>query len=611
MLVLTPQPNERESVGGYLVRLTEANGYSSTSYLRALIGQAPSCGPVSAEDLIALTGMRRETAERMCTNGDNESSRKLLTKTLGRNDIVGKLSRICVSCVSENGYCDAFWELSCAWACPDHREWFATECGACARGISHQRARVAYCTCGEKFASPHREEVPEAVIEMMSTLREILYCQDLAAPPFVGKPSDLPLKELIRLMRCLRTVATMDRAFVAGFASTSITLDQIGAVCSALADWPAGFHAMLECRYGEELEHTHLPSASKILGWATKALRDGPTGDELTFLAVEAARFGARYWAVPHLKMFRNHLPEDLAPRWILLSEAAAVLKMSSVTLGKLVAGGGIESRTYGPIGSATDRIAIRTEWVDAQVLSDHPIVGIRKASQILGLPSGTLKLLRQSGHFPSRHLTNKPKFMAMEDVVDLQQRIAALGKGLNESSDPNAITIRAIRDHYKFGHEELARVISSLLDCPEQILGRQGAGFDDLQISNQHEFAYAPGVRSDREQWVSQDHAAKRLGCSTPMVQALLDNGFIARRREMAKGTVCTESLKRFSHRYTPLTVISKELGVYSRTLTSLARKHAIPLIVVPGATRAVLVPRKQVSRLMKNYAASLEAHA
>lgn len=611
MLVLTPQPNERESVGGYLVRLTEANGYASTSYLRALIGQAPSCGPVSAEDLIALTGMRRETAERMCTNAGDESSRKLLTKTLGRNDIVGKFARICVSCVSENGYCDAFWELSCAWACPDHREWFATECGACGRGISHQRARVAYCGCGEKFASPRHEEVPDAVVEMMSTLREILHGDDLPAVPSVRRPSDLPLNELIRLMRCLRTVATMGRAFVAGFASSSITSDQIGTVCSALADWPAGFHAMLENRYGEELEHTHIPAASKILGWATKALNDESTGNELTFLAVEAARFGARYWPVPYLRMLRNHLPEDLAPRWMLVSEAASVLKMSSVTLGKLVAEGGIESRTCGSISSAIERISIRTDWVYAQVLSDHPVVGIRNAAQILRLPSGTVKLLRQSGHLPSKHLTNKPRFMAMEDIVELQQGIAALGKGLNESSDPNAITIRAIRDHYKFGHEELARLISSLLDCPEQILGRQGAGFDDLQISNQHKFAYAPGVRSDREQWVSQDHAAKRLGCSTPMVQALLDNGFIARRREMAKGTVCTESLKSFSHCYTPLTVISKELGVYSRTLTSLARKHAIPLIVVPGATKATLVPRKQVSRLMKQYAASLEAHA
>lgn len=59
--------------------------------------------------------------------------------------------RICPSCVEENGYIHAFWDLDLVSICPTHRIALVTRCSACNKHLSWKRPGLLICSCGAKI----------------------------------------------------------------------------------------------------------------------------------------------------------------------------------------------------------------------------------------------------------------------------------------------------------------------------------------------------------------------------------------------------------------------------------------------------------------------------
>lgn len=327
---------------------------------------------------------------------------------------------------------------------------------------------------------------------------------------------------------------------------------------------------------------------------------------QLDFLLSQIALFGLRFWGRHHLGEFQPHLPADAQEHWVGLREAADRLHMSPVTLRKMVARGEVEAKWVGRAGRQTESLIIPGSWIDKQVRSEFPPISLRRAAVRTGLPAATVKWLRQENVLRTRHMTMKPKYLSIEDLCEFEGRIASLGSGLGPASVSSAIAIKAVRTDLLFDATLLGRLIKSLVEDGSQVLGRLGPSLDDLQISECHPFAAHPRTRKDRQEWLAQGRVAKMLNCSTPGVQALMTAGYLHHRKSMARGTVCAVSVREFQSKFLLLCSLSKELGIYSRTLTSIARKHGIPFKSVERYGNAVTILTKENAAAIRKLHAS-----
>lgn len=605
MLVATPQPYPDESSSGYLVRLTEANGYPSVMYLRHLL-ERKSCGQsVSASDLVQLAGVEADLAERIALH-DRIGLASQNEDGLPPKEVAVVHAAVCPRCLDETGYCDGFWDLAQAWVCPIHREWLVRSCNSCGKNISNLRARVAHCACGTRFRQSRGSRAPGEIVEVMGMLRAAFHRSADSKSASPGGLDSLTAAQFVRLIRRLRRYFNRaDRSRYSG-ASRDVGKQMALIVCRALLNWPAGFQACLSKLYEEEVSSNTVSLPIRDFDLIVRLVQSVPSG-ALDFVAAQAALFAARFLPHNRLSSLYPYLPKGTPDIWISMADAADLLKVNARTLRKSVDGGAMEWRTIGTSPESKDSIVISRQWVDALKQSAYSPIGLRAAGRHTGLPVETLKWLRKNNVLHNKYMTLKPLVIAIEDLDDLMFRIAELGKSLPPSCDVGALTIGTIRSHYQFGGVLLGRLLDSLLKDPRSVLGRIGPALSDIQISEEHELAFAPGVRRDHQKWIPQDRAAEILGCSTPGIQTLLDAGYIKRRRAMARGTVCTTSLGEFSESYTLLAKVSKELGTYSRTLTTLARRSGVPLKNVEGGMVVTLVPTKEVQSIRKLYLSSL----
>ena len=146
---------------GYVLRLTEKNGYDSLSriFQSANVnyeGTHSACmlafeatervtglAQLSCISLIELT---RLTYQRLPSN-TGVLLHYFFGQPVSQDLIRSNRPRICPDCLLESPYCRRVWEFSATTVCPNHRRLLIDECPKCNRRISWSRKNVTVCSC--------------------------------------------------------------------------------------------------------------------------------------------------------------------------------------------------------------------------------------------------------------------------------------------------------------------------------------------------------------------------------------------------------------------------------------------------------------------------------
>ncbi len=164
-LLIRFPPEPHESLSGYVIRLTEANGLGSGERLYRLI-QNNTPTYLHQEQLLPLAHLAG------CSVGDlieihYRRSNGPLCK--GNFDFLGHCltkecflthyyPRVCPQCLATEGIASILWDLTFFTACPKHERALVDKCPKCGKAISWKRAKVSMCNCGMPLTSidaPH------------------------------------------------------------------------------------------------------------------------------------------------------------------------------------------------------------------------------------------------------------------------------------------------------------------------------------------------------------------------------------------------------------------------------------------------------------------------
>ena len=603
LLVRTPSPHPTESLLGYVLRISETNGYESQSDVLGVAGiswtNRRRMMDIEIGKLARVLGKQVSELSHLVYSARLPAKMEWLI--LGR-PVVGNHLRLakpmfCPRCVSERGFMEALWDSALVVACPRHRCGLLSACPGCGTHLGNLRKGLLTCRCGESLLNGCLPAVSDETADLMGVLASKI----VGSPPPAGYASGLPVAELLKMsLRTLQVVILSlgrQQLMIECPNREHSTASLVDAAALALRDWPTNFYGLIR-RVGER--------SAKEAPYTTRFLKRHQTingalfkkrlpPEEIRFLREAFARYGMEEWGESIVRFRQpalNGLPVD--KKLLTRSEIAAHLGVSRMTVTKLQKNGRLSIKRY-ETGSTSVVFAERTE-IGLPPAGPGRSLGGRNASRYIGLPVSVLKNLRQSGVFEIRRLAtplsayHEADLKAFSELL-IRRAMPPSRKGAKTAVSANktligaAVPLRDVTKHARFlSVSGSAGLIHALLDGQIKAVGMKGDSAGDLLIRLED---VRPLISASRRDAFGATRSAKeaslRLECDSTVIPNLVTAGLLKSVSDWWGNRICEKSLDEFSADYISLASIGRELAVPSRSLIRMCDQTGLPLLRVP----------------------------
>jgi hypothetical protein len=249
LLLRHPPPYPTESLLGYVVRLTEANGYASPRDLYRLAGMngnETSASNFCCSKFAAIANHPASCLERIAFKSSQSESPTLglLGNTVGASDLNLTGARLCPDCVAERGFIEAHWHIDLMVACPIHERAAVGYCPKCKDRLSWMRSGLLTCRCGAPFQPPSDSVFSKPELRLLDIIRrkalgDRTLHKDACMPERQFATMSLQLTlSLVRFLGNHRLIASWSKK-----PRTARLILQ--AAAKVLTEWPSNFHRLL------------------------------------------------------------------------------------------------------------------------------------------------------------------------------------------------------------------------------------------------------------------------------------------------------------------------------------------------------------------------------
>jgi len=253
MLVRTPRPYETESLLGYVLRVSEENGYDTPTRMLKATGAAGVSGTsfdISLKVLSALVGGEIANLSKLAYRETGSQNLYLLGRPVcakfGRSMLRLSSPAFCPHCVKDSGYIDGIWDLALIAACPKHKCAVINRCHCCEKGLSYHRPGILTCNCGADLAGAPALPVSEQIAALMEIILAKIHGRSVLTGPH---RAEFPLEHLepLSLLDFCELLSQLARhaLHLHRNANNDDHLLAAKMVSDVLCDWPMGFHQLL------------------------------------------------------------------------------------------------------------------------------------------------------------------------------------------------------------------------------------------------------------------------------------------------------------------------------------------------------------------------------
>ncbi|QSI75361.1 TniQ family protein [Niveibacterium microcysteis] len=560
MLVRTPKPADTESFLGYLLRVSESNGYDTPWRILKLAGICQSemtkvSFPVSK--VCKILGVSAESLSHISYRhpGHYPDEYKILGHGLGSsiNQPILRLATpaLCPECVRANGYIDAFYDLKLAVACPVHKRAVITNCPTCGEILRFFRPGLLTCRCGASLEDAAPVPVPAAVTDLMKVIAAKLHSGPLDQASVIRQ---LPIESLMAMpLRALITkLPTL--LHLHGTSTCERPIDVVELLAEALSDWPKGLH-----RFLAKAEELH---------------RDDPMSHLIRSKQLSASFFRKEIresfaWLQQELTQHSQHSRgKSIHSRRKLHAEAQRRFHLSEE----------LESADVGlraePLSHATPNHKLQK----------------RDAAAYLGLPVSVLAALQATSHFAQKYRTGPKSGYQLAELDLFYSRLLKSSPRIHPSRVGTTATVsmsHALGKYRMHDSKQKAALVMAYLSGSLASIGRVGNSTNDILFRIRDVSAFVASSRTHAAGGtLTQQQAAQTLGCDLQAIPILVSNGYLTARSAREGTRITRASFEGFLQKYIPLSKIAKENATNSRRLKSLCSKAGIPMLLTPRPT-------------------------
>ena len=267
-LLLRPRPKSDESLFGFLVRLTEINGYEHPIWIlkKAHLNtdlfkhnHGLDHRKLNLQRFFELTGLSSDDlGELVYGRAIHPFDITILGQSVPEYLLTSYRPRLCPKCLNQSPYCRKQWELKPVTSCPIHNLMLLEECPACHKPISWYRNRICLCRCGTDW----RQADAPILSEKEVVVSRLIYEACGLIPRTVHITNPLYGLDLSPLVSALLLVASHEgsarpipRNVFARQASRELHNKLLSAF-SVFEGWPNGFHNFLGRVFSRHLFQT-------------------------------------------------------------------------------------------------------------------------------------------------------------------------------------------------------------------------------------------------------------------------------------------------------------------------------------------------------------------
>lgn len=304
-LIRTPHPRTTESLMGYVLRLSEANGYSSPARVLRPYGAAGHKGiavDISIPIVAKLVGCKLEVLKPLANFSPikgHEHDLYLLGQHIGHKYGTNLLRlgkpAFCPHCVAKDGFIDAKWDLNAMAACPKHHCEVLRICPQCEKPITYHRRGLLKCGCGADLSNPPARKITRQVAKIMEIIAAKAHGESISQMSNeTNLPIEfidpMPLAAFCELLQILARHALDSRRGIAkidGLLAASKSAE-------ILSDWPKGYQRFLldiDNKFGSGNQYS-VGLAARYKDFYTSMFTRCASSAHFAFLRNELIRYG-------------------------------------------------------------------------------------------------------------------------------------------------------------------------------------------------------------------------------------------------------------------------------------------------------------------------------
>jgi hypothetical protein len=451
-LLITPKPEKDEGFISYLLRLTEANGYDTPSWILSLSGIdymelqwkftfVFSCSQGfkrlakltgnTLSDLIGLLYLPAPSAKNIACDGNYNFYGAFFNRSIIRPHC----PKVCVKCLNESGYCRRVWDCSLVTVCPIHECLLVDTCPKCKRRLKAIRNRMKVCACGCDWSELQPDLRCEHEIAVSRRIYQLCGLLPLDHPS-KGRLNPLQSVALQEFVIVLTFIAGLECeiSWATGRPSKSIKLRNedlhrcITKAYQVFENWPHNFHQFLDQKSKGDVRFSprdgKLDTALKEeFGALFKRLYGDLQQPQFDFLREAFAqylnnRLRAQYGNVDGFLS----VPVSDDDKYITVTEARRLLKISHDSLLELVKSGEIafvikhQDRTL--------RYLLRLADVENVKMKYEQALGSRELAKQLGVDHTVVSRLVEEGRLRRKSRRTVDGYSASKFDVDTARRL-------------------------------------------------------------------------------------------------------------------------------------------------------------------------------------------
>lgn len=610
MLVHTPTPKPDESLMGFVLRVSDENGYETPWHILKLAGfsqdEMDTAGfPVAK--LASILGCHPEQLERIAyCHGKPRQRFKLLAHDLGSDLKNGPLRLrrpgFCPACVQELGYVEAFWDLSAAIACPLHKRIALRGCPSCGQSLRWFRPGLLTCECGHDLSEAEQAEASQAVVELMEVLRHKVLGRPLPTIPGAGQlPVEqldtIPLRSLLKLLQSLG-----QQGLRLGESSQDEVVEAaISAAADILSDWPRGYHQFLTS-LGEHFL-AQKPGAvglrKQFEPFYEALFKQRSFAKDAQFLREEFVRFGLVQWGHAWIDPKLSGGDEGRTERrFISKTEFARKFGVWKPTLERLIASGAVVTKKVAAGKSIRTLVDLE---VSSKPVASSGVLSVREAAARLGIPVSVLGQLRQDGIYRTQQRLGYERSWHLDDVESFLSRGLALVKAGNVAVRESVELNQQMRLKLR-SQSAKADIVKAMFDGRISVVGHVGVNLGGLLLAKAETDAFLRATRVTTEAGTySFPEAAELTGLDLMAVQPAVELCLLQSVVHDGRRRISRESVEKFNESYIPLKFLASQLDTLPAHLWRFLREQSIPVIAVPrsnGGSAQPVLAREDESR-------------
>lgn len=254
ILLLTATPHRDENLPGYILRLSEKNGYQSPLWITEKIQDAAYksfrsvlFGNVDWSRLSSLTGVPINTlinSAYLPITG-SEVKNVFNSRPIPRY-LLKDRPKICPECLKEDTYTRKAWDIAFYTSCPVHNKLLITHCPHCSLPLSWSRKSITQCRCGFDLS---KAVANLADYQDTAVSKHISYLLSGTLPVSKSGIDGLELEDFLAILsfiggQYLGINDTMGKTL------SGLPMDRLHTILkkaySVFIDWPKNFYAFLD-----------------------------------------------------------------------------------------------------------------------------------------------------------------------------------------------------------------------------------------------------------------------------------------------------------------------------------------------------------------------------